>query len=145
LIEDTVQETQQAVPLLGRIPLLGALFRYKEQVNTKTNLMVFLRPTIVRTVQDGFNVTVDRYNYLRAKGKDRDEEGNAILDRLAPVVPPPPKPKPAPEPGPASTPAPESKTGPGAAAAPETPGQSTPASSPPSDSPAPAGATTPGD
>jgi general secretion pathway protein D len=108
LIEDTLQETQQAVPLLGSIPLLGALFRYKENVNKKTNLMVFLRPTIVRTAQDGFNVTVDRYNYLRAKGKDRDEEGNAILDRLAPVTPaaePKTESKPTPEPSAPAAPA----------------------------------------
>lgn len=137
LIEDTVQETQQAVPLLGRIPLLGALFRYKEQVNKKTNLMVFLRPTIVRTAQDGFNVTVDRYNYLRAKGKDRDDEGNAILDRLAPVKPLPPAPKPVPAPAPSPTPTavPE----PGSTSTPETPKQETPAAPPPTESPAPAG------
>jgi general secretion pathway protein D len=145
LIEDTIQETQQAVPLLGRIPLLGALFRYKEQVNKKTNLMVFLRPTIVRTAQDGFNVTVDRYNYLRAKGKDRDEEGSAILDRLAPVTPPAPKPKPAPGPTPGSAPTPPPAPEPAATIAPETPKPETPAAPTPtpSESPAPAGATTP--
>jgi general secretion pathway protein D len=107
--------------------------------------MVFLRPTIVRTAQDGFNVTVDRYNYLRAKGKDRDEEGSAILDRLAPVTPPAPKPKPAPGPTPGSAPTPPPAPEPAATIAPETPKPETPAAPTPtpSESPAPAGATTP--
>jgi general secretion pathway protein D len=94
LIEDTVQETTSAVPLLGSIPLLGALFRYKENISRKTNLMVFLRPTIVRSEQDGFQVTVDRYNYLRAKSKEADEERGAVVDRLAPKQPTPKPPAP---------------------------------------------------
>jgi general secretion pathway protein D len=97
LIEDTSQETVQAVPLLGHIPLLGALFRYKEVVTRKTNLMVFLRPTIVRSVTDGYQVTVDRYNYLRAQvTRDADKERDAVFERLVPVPPvpgPPPAPK----------------------------------------------------
>jgi general secretion pathway protein D len=96
LIEDTEGETQQAVPLLGRIPLLGALFRYKEKTNRKTNLMVFLRPTIVRSIQDGFNITVDRYNYLRAQVRNGSEERAGVLDRLAPRTPEPKETPPAP-------------------------------------------------
>lgn len=87
LIETTTQETTQAVPILGRIPLLGALFRYREQVKRKTNLMVFLRPTIVRSSDDGYRVTVDRYDYLRTRTQDFDEERRALIERVAPVVP----------------------------------------------------------
>ena len=48
LIDDNLQDTTEQVPLLGDIPFLGALFRYKTRSHVKTNLMVFLRPTIIR-------------------------------------------------------------------------------------------------
>jgi len=98
LIEDTSQETTQQVPLLGSIPVIGALFRYREQVVRRTNLMVFLRPTIIRTPEDGYRVTVDRYDYLRAKTQDFDEERASRIERLAPV-PVEPRPKAAPPAG----------------------------------------------
>jgi len=85
LIEDTTQETTQQVPLLGSIPVIGALFRYREQVVRRTNLMVFLRPTIIRTPEDGYRVTVDRYDYLRANTQEFDPERAARIERLAPV------------------------------------------------------------
>jgi len=66
LIEDTVSDSTSSVPLLGDIPLLGALFRYDSRSHSKTNLMVFLRPHILRNAQDGASVTLDRYNYMRA-------------------------------------------------------------------------------
>jgi general secretion pathway protein D len=91
LIEDTVQDGVQAVPLLGDIPLLGALFRFKSQTTKKTNLMVFLRPTIVRSVQDGYQITVDRYEYLRTKTGKPDPEREQTLNRFAPIPPAPPK------------------------------------------------------
>lgn len=66
LLEDTVSDATRSVPLLGDIPLLGNLFRYDTRSRSKTNLMVFLRPHIVRNAQDGASVTLDRYNYMRA-------------------------------------------------------------------------------
>jgi general secretion pathway protein D len=107
LIEDTAQETMQQVPLLGSIPVIGALFRYREQVVRRTNLMVFLRPTIVRTAEDGYRVTVDRYEYLRAKTQEFDEERAGRIERLAPV-PVAPRPKAAPSEGAQVAPAAES-------------------------------------
>jgi general secretion pathway protein D len=82
--------------------VIGALFRYREQVVRRTNLMVFLRPTIVRTIEDGYRVTVDRYEYLRAKTQDFDEERAGRIERLAPV-PVEPRPKPAPPAPPSGT------------------------------------------
>jgi general secretion pathway protein D len=65
LIQDQVTETQSRVPLLGRIPLLGALFRSDSTKKTKTNLMVFIKPTILRdNVQAAFE-TNTKYNYIR--------------------------------------------------------------------------------
>ncbi len=66
LLEDEVADTTNSVPLLGDIPVLGSLFRYEGRNHKKTNLMVFLRPHIVRNAQDGASVTLDRYSYMRA-------------------------------------------------------------------------------
>ena len=126
LIQNNVQETVQAVPLLGRIPILGALFRFKQEVRTKTNLMIFLRPQIIRTADDGYRVTTDRYEYLRSYTRGEDEEREAIFDRQEPAAPdprraaPPPKSSESPaaiprEPAPQAAPAP---TGPAADAPP---------------------------
>jgi len=91
LIQDQIEESRQQVPFLGRIPLLGALFRYKSDTKRKTNLMVFLRPTIVRTVDDSYRTTADRYDYIRAQSREADRDRGQILERLKPQ-PPAPKP-----------------------------------------------------
>ena len=51
LIKDSVRAEQRSVPLLGSLPLIGGLFRWQRDIDEKTNLMVFLRPTILRTRQ----------------------------------------------------------------------------------------------
>ncbi|HZH56989.1 MAG TPA: type II secretion system secretin GspD [Burkholderiaceae bacterium] len=66
LLEDRLFDNRQAVPLLGDLPVLGNLFRYDQRHREKTNLMVFLRPHIVRNARDSAGVTLDRYNYMRA-------------------------------------------------------------------------------
>jgi len=66
LLEDTLSTSTSSVPLLGDIPGIGQLFRYDSRTRTKTNLMVFLRPHIIRNAQDGASITLDRYNYMRA-------------------------------------------------------------------------------
>jgi general secretion pathway protein D len=65
LLEDSGTDGTQSVPILGDIPVLGALFRYTTRHRTKTNLMIFLRPHIVRTNQDSRRLTLDRYDYMR--------------------------------------------------------------------------------
>ena len=65
LIQEQVDETQQRVPLLGRIPLLGALFRSDSTSKKKTNLMVFIRPTILRDSETAAFETNAKYNYIR--------------------------------------------------------------------------------
>jgi len=67
LIKDDVSESVQKVPLLGDIPLLGALFRYKTNNVEKTNLMVFIRPTILRDAAVTSQLTSSKYNFIRAK------------------------------------------------------------------------------
>ena len=85
LIEDNSSETEQSVPLLGRLPLIGGLFRYKSKTGKRTNLMVFLRPVIIHGPQESYGVTTDRYQYLRARTQDIGRQD--VLDRFAPRQP----------------------------------------------------------
>ena len=87
LIQNNVEETTQAVPFLGEIPILGALFRYKQEIRTRTNLMVFLRPVTVRSAEDSYRLTTDRYEYMRAYTRGEGPEREGIYDRLAPAAP----------------------------------------------------------
>jgi general secretion pathway protein D len=90
LIKDDLVETEQKVPLLGDIPLLGALFRYKSVTKVKTNLMVFLRPTILRTHNDSLNLTRNKYNFIRDKQLALGEDGVSLLsDENQPTLPTP--------------------------------------------------------
>lgn len=66
LLEEVVDDSVMSVPLLGDIPFIGNLFKYQKRGRSKTNLMVFLRPHIVRNAQDSAGLTLDRYNYMRA-------------------------------------------------------------------------------
>lgn len=65
LIKDELRESTQKVPILGSIPLLGALFRHRSVVKVKTNLMVFIRPTILRDGTQAAIATHAKYNYIR--------------------------------------------------------------------------------
>ena len=64
LIQDDVSNTVQKVPLLGDVPVLGQLFRYKNRTRKKTNLLVFLRPQVIRGPKDMDEPTRDKYEYL---------------------------------------------------------------------------------
>ena len=65
LIQDDVQDGEDKVPGLGDIPLLGNLFRYEKRKHVKTNLMVFLRPVVLRNAAASESLTGDRYDYIR--------------------------------------------------------------------------------
>ena len=65
LISKQLQQSRQKVPLLGDIPLLGNLFRYRSSQKTRQNLMIFLRPTILHNAGDADTVTSPRYNEIR--------------------------------------------------------------------------------
>jgi len=66
LIEEQLRELEDKVPLLGDMPLLGRLFRYDTRQHVKTNLMVFLRPVIVRDAETAATVTHPRYDHILA-------------------------------------------------------------------------------
>ena len=87
LIEEIVDDTQSKVPLLGDIPVLGWLFTSRASTKRKQNLMVFLKPSILRDFTDAAYITNEKYNYLRAE-QIRDEDEDFGLIKGAPVLPP---------------------------------------------------------
>lgn len=88
LITDDQNESMQKVPLLGDVPLLGSLFRYKSKNKEKTNLMVFIRPRILRDAATTTNVSNSKYDFIRAKQLEVKREGTAMLkDTGSPLLP----------------------------------------------------------
>ncbi len=67
LIQETMSVEQTKVPLLGDAPLIGQLFRSESRERKKTNLMVFLRPVVMRTEEASSALTLDRYDYMRSQ------------------------------------------------------------------------------
>ncbi len=92
LLEDQLRETDQRVPILGSIPLLGALFRSRSTDKIKTNLMVFIRAKILRNPSQTAFETHAKYNYMRSvqqEGRGGDGGHVALMpgeDR--PMLPP---------------------------------------------------------
>jgi general secretion pathway protein D len=89
LIEDTESNTMEKVPGLGSLPLVGNLFRYQSKRRTKTNLMVFLRPTVIRSNEQSVSVASDRYDYIRDAQSSLQPTPNALLPQTdRPQLPP---------------------------------------------------------
>ena len=89
LIEEKFNQTMSKVPLLGDIPYLGALFRSESRVKTRTNLMVFLRPVVMRDIESANKLSLDRYDLIRARQQEAQPVPSAILGGGSPIVPPP--------------------------------------------------------
>jgi len=87
LIEDKLQNVAQKVKFLGSIPILGALFRYKKKSKVKTNLMVFLKPTILYSASDSYHLTEGRYEYLMKRNRKVKDERKSTLESFLPVNP----------------------------------------------------------
>ncbi|MFH7327109.1 type II secretion system secretin GspD [Desulfurivibrio sp. C05AmB] len=79
LISDDVQESVSKVPVLGDLPVLGALFRYTSSRRAKRNLMVFLRPVILRDQAMSSQVSLDKYDLIRDKQLERFPAGVKLL------------------------------------------------------------------
>lgn len=122
LIEDTTGDGTDKVRGLGDIPILGNLFKYQTRSRKKTNLMIFLRPVVIRSKEQSTSLATDRYDYMRSEQqgiKPADsilvnDFGQPVLPALvngrptgsvtvAQPVPPAPQPKPDQAPG-AATP-----------------------------------------
>ena len=67
LIQDQLTDGSDKVPLFGDIPVAGALFRYDARHRIKTNLMIFIKTTVLRNSSDGRELTSERYDYLRGE------------------------------------------------------------------------------
>ncbi|NMY72123.1 type II secretion system secretin GspD [Pseudomonas sp. WS 5414] len=88
LLQDGYSQSNDAVPWLSSIPGLGALFRNEKRSITKTNLMVFLRPYIIRDSGAGRSITLNRYDFMRrAQGELQPERSWAMPDMQAPQLP----------------------------------------------------------
>ena len=88
LIQETVSEGESKVPLLGDIPLLGALFRSTSSSKSKQNLMVFLRPSILRDDTDSAYITNEKYNYLRSQQLQFEDAPLELLDDSSTILKP---------------------------------------------------------
>lgn len=88
LIEDGVKDSVQKVPGLGDLPLIGGLFRYNKRERTKTNLMVFLRPTLLRSAPQAELLTNDRYDYILGEQLNAKPLPAALPDFVPPSLPP---------------------------------------------------------
>lgn len=88
LLQDGYSQSNDSVPWLGDIPGIGALFRNERRAITKTNLMVFLRPYIIRDSEAGRSITLNRYDFMRrAQGGLQPERSWAMPDMQAPQLP----------------------------------------------------------
>ena len=88
LLQDEVKGNEQRVPILGSLPLIGALFRANKDENKKTNLMVFIKPTILRdSVASAFE-TNQKYTYIRDIQLASKDKARRLIDNYeTPVVP----------------------------------------------------------
>jgi general secretion pathway protein D len=112
LIQDQYIDTTDKIPYAGDIPVIGQAFRYDTRQRTKTNLLIFLKPTVMRTAADGKQITSERYDYLRGEQADIQPEPrwfwpDTTFPELSPLpampgiaVPPPPGPGVVPRPAP---------------------------------------------
>ncbi len=89
LIEDQLRESDQRVPILGRVPLLGNLFRSRKTDKVKTNLMIFIRPTILRDASQTAFETNQKYNMIRNIQQGQQGRGVELMPGTErPMLPP---------------------------------------------------------
>ena len=90
LLEDSYQQDEDKVPLLGDLPWVGNLFRSESRSRRKTNLMVFLRPVVVRDALASDTLMQDRYDAIRALQVSAQPASSLLMNTIngAPVLPP---------------------------------------------------------
>ena len=82
LLNDDERRTIERIPLLSDIPIIGELFKSRSRSRSKTNLMVFIRPTILRSREDGDRLTARRYDYVRDMQRVRNPDIEPSIDEL---------------------------------------------------------------
>ncbi|WP_244847556.1 type II secretion system secretin GspD [Caballeronia sp. SL2Y3] len=90
LMQDQYNNNNSKIPLLGDIPFIGSLFRSESKTRTKTNLMVFLRPVIVRDQATASQIANTRYEYLRNQQYGSTTDNRIVKDQNVPMMPPKP-------------------------------------------------------
>jgi general secretion pathway protein D len=89
LIEDRYQTTRNKVPFLGDLPVVGSLFRSESRERRRTNLMVFLRPVVMRDAEAATRFSTDRYDQMRARQQEVQPAPSVVLPiNQAPVLGP---------------------------------------------------------
>ncbi|ACM32126.1 type II secretion system secretin GspD [[Acidovorax] ebreus] len=94
LLEDNYALNQDKVPVMGDLPVVGGLFRNEKRTRQKTNLMVFLRPMVIRDSAASDALMVDRYEAIRALQHSTQPAPSTMMSGVseAPVLPPLPAP-----------------------------------------------------
>ncbi len=88
LIQEDLREKEQRVPFLGSIPFIGALFRATSTQRVKTNLMLFIKPTILRDDRQASFETNEKYNFIRGLQLSRDRNDVPLMPGATrPVLP----------------------------------------------------------
>lgn len=82
LLDDNERRTIERIPLLSSVPVIGELFKSRSKSRTKTNLMVFIRPTILRSRADAQRVAAQRYGYVRDAQRAQDPKSEPTIDEL---------------------------------------------------------------
>ena len=90
LLKDEYGGSVSQVPFLGDLPIIGPLFRTDSRTRTKSNLMVFLRPIVIRTPEDSNALSIDRYDLIRAQQQSVGQPRQSIIMPIngAPIAPP---------------------------------------------------------
>jgi general secretion pathway protein D len=87
LIEDKIEDNRSKVPLLGDLPLVGNLFRSETRTKTRTNLMVFLRPVVMRDQSQANEISLDRYDLMRSIQEKFQPEHSVFMPNAGPTLP----------------------------------------------------------
>ena len=102
LLQDEYSDTMQKIPVLGDVPIVGNLFKSQTRSRKKTNLMVFLRPVVVRDAAQTDALSLDRYDLMRGKQEAAQPPSSVVAPiNAGPVMPPMIRPEPPPTPVPA--------------------------------------------
>jgi general secretion pathway protein D len=88
LLQDEYAGNQQKVPGLGDVPVLGNLFKAETRSRNKTNLMLFMRPVVVRDAAQTGELSMDRYDLMRLKQEAAQPRNSVVVPiNAAPVLP----------------------------------------------------------
>jgi general secretion pathway protein D len=82
LLDDNERRTIERIPLLSDVPLIGELFKSRSRSRSKTNLMVFIRPTILRSKEDAQKIAAQRYGYVRGMQAANNPNAEPTIDVL---------------------------------------------------------------